>query len=377
MGCGKKVDDGECVYHTGEPVFHERTRKWACCGASSNSFDEFLSLPGCTSGPHRGPSAEVAERNSNAAQSAKVSGPRYYVHFEGEEGKPELSAVFPFEETKTLAKVKEDFVVRYNRQHNSVFTLRMAACVLVSPTSDGDPGSTPLDPKKVVADVLSPGDDLFVILYDHPAQPATPPPSESSAPPTSEEVAQQAPDEVVEEERDPHAPRMCLNFGCTQPEFTDATNTPTACAFHFAPPFFHDASQGYECCSRVMSFDEFQAIPPCQTGPHNDTPHAARPPVSFSRKRAEDDVVFSQTESTVTLTFTLPGTTRSGVDVDVEDEEIMIIISRDGQKDFSFVVDPLARSVVPGKSSVSIQDDQVAITLTKASKGKTWPGISG
>ncbi|KAF2447850.1 chord-domain-containing protein [Karstenula rhodostoma CBS 690.94] len=53
-GCGKTYEneDEECVYHPGPPVFHEGQKGWKCCKPRVLTFDEFLTIPPCTTGTH-------------------------------------------------------------------------------------------------------------------------------------------------------------------------------------------------------------------------------------------------------------------------------------------------------------------------------------
>ncbi|KAM0753609.1 chord-domain-containing protein [Meredithblackwellia eburnea MCA 4105] len=60
-GCGKEFDEAtssnnsDCNFHPGVPVFHEGLKSWSCCSETNKpvtSFDEFLSLKGCTTGSH-------------------------------------------------------------------------------------------------------------------------------------------------------------------------------------------------------------------------------------------------------------------------------------------------------------------------------------
>lgn len=76
-GCGRNFSDPEeeCVYHPGPPIFHEGQKGmlsamvtsdlyydlpltyhgptgWKCCKARVLTFDEFLSIPPCTTGKH-------------------------------------------------------------------------------------------------------------------------------------------------------------------------------------------------------------------------------------------------------------------------------------------------------------------------------------
>ncbi|KAI9796485.1 MAG: hypothetical protein M1833_006153 [Piccolia ochrophora] len=53
-GCGKEFTDPEedCVYHPGGPEFHEGQKGWRCCKPRVLTFDEFLTIPPCTTGKH-------------------------------------------------------------------------------------------------------------------------------------------------------------------------------------------------------------------------------------------------------------------------------------------------------------------------------------
>ncbi|KAH6678370.1 HSP20-like chaperone [Halenospora varia] len=52
--CGKMYTDPEeeCLYHPGPPIFHEGQKGWKCCKPRVLTFDEFLSIPPCTTGKH-------------------------------------------------------------------------------------------------------------------------------------------------------------------------------------------------------------------------------------------------------------------------------------------------------------------------------------
>ena len=48
----ENVDDA-CTYHKGQPVFHDGGKHWSCCPTKVKyDFDEFMKVPGCTTGPH-------------------------------------------------------------------------------------------------------------------------------------------------------------------------------------------------------------------------------------------------------------------------------------------------------------------------------------
>ncbi|KAF2401375.1 diploid state maintenance protein chpA [Trichodelitschia bisporula] len=69
--------------------------------------------------------------------------------------------------------------------------------------------------------------------------------------------------------------QKCIHKGC-QKLFTDPAEE---CHYHPGPPEFHEGQKGWKCCKkRVLTFDEFLAIPPCTTGTHStvdDTPAPA------------------------------------------------------------------------------------------------------
>lgn len=52
-GCGAEHNgsgsrEGEkCVYHPGQPIFHEGSKGWICCRRRVLEFDEFMKIPGC------------------------------------------------------------------------------------------------------------------------------------------------------------------------------------------------------------------------------------------------------------------------------------------------------------------------------------------
>ncbi|KAL7847519.1 hypothetical protein AOLI_G00222370 [Acnodon oligacanthus] len=56
-GCGQRFDpennpEDACTYHPGVPVFHDALKGWSCCKRRTTDFSDFLSIAGCTKGPH-------------------------------------------------------------------------------------------------------------------------------------------------------------------------------------------------------------------------------------------------------------------------------------------------------------------------------------
>ncbi|KAJ3197090.1 hypothetical protein HK101_006052 [Irineochytrium annulatum] len=57
-GCGHSFEGpasrtGDCVFHSGTPIFHEGSKGWSCCSRKVLEFDEFLKIQGCKRGLHR------------------------------------------------------------------------------------------------------------------------------------------------------------------------------------------------------------------------------------------------------------------------------------------------------------------------------------
>ncbi|KAI5203708.1 CORD and CS domain protein [Aureobasidium subglaciale] len=76
-GCGKTFadDNEECVYHPGPPVFHEGQKGWKCCKPRVLTFDEFMTIPPCTTGKHSTVDDTPAEEPKTAAADAPTLAP--------------------------------------------------------------------------------------------------------------------------------------------------------------------------------------------------------------------------------------------------------------------------------------------------------------
>lgn len=56
-GCEQTYDeatnsDTACSFHPQGPIFHEGLKGWSCCSKRVTSFDQFLAIPGCSTGRH-------------------------------------------------------------------------------------------------------------------------------------------------------------------------------------------------------------------------------------------------------------------------------------------------------------------------------------
>mmetsp|Transcript_4913 Transcript_4913/g.19647 ORF Transcript_4913/g.19647 Transcript_4913/m.19647 type:complete len:338 (-) Transcript_4913:25-1038(-) len=94
---------------------------------------------------------------------------------------------------------------------------------------------------------------------ERPPEPETPELSENTPPPEDDGLVR------------------CRNLGC-KAWFREDDNPDDACRYHLGPAIFHDRGKGWACCKDkhrlVYSWEEFELIPGCQTGPHCKTPPA-------------------------------------------------------------------------------------------------------
>jgi hypothetical protein len=67
-GCGKTFTVAEnstdaCVHHSGQAVFHDTMKYWSCCpNAKKMDFDDFMAVPGCTTGWHDDGVIDIAQK---------------------------------------------------------------------------------------------------------------------------------------------------------------------------------------------------------------------------------------------------------------------------------------------------------------------------
>lgn len=367
QGCGMRFDvstnsDTACQYHPGPAIFHDAKKGWQCCDRHVIEFDQFLAIEGCTRGPHR--EAPRVDKEALAAKQAEANKlrPKCYVHFEGE---PSFTWPCYLDSYETIGALKTDFVTEYNRAQQA------------------PPARLPLDEvglwsaqRKLLHDALlvahciAKNDDVYCeALPQRPAAQVA-----ASAPPSAPvqdaaSPASAASDAVL----DPDQERRCLNVSCGA-SYRERDNSDSACRHHLSLPYFHDGSQGYACCKRVMSFDEFELIQPCQIGRHCDVPHAARPASAVTRT-AQAGPSWEQDAESITIILPLAGVSRTNVDVEIEDgTALTITVTRRGEKDYMHVVDPL-KAAVRQSSSVTTTPSDVRVKLTKRKTGM-WPTLS-
>ncbi|GBE82049.1 chord-domain-containing protein [Sparassis crispa] len=80
-GCGQEYDAANnttesCTYHSGGPVFHEGLKSWSCCSDSNKpvlDFDEFMNIPGCTTGFHTDEAVKTEAPKPSANVNLKMA----------------------------------------------------------------------------------------------------------------------------------------------------------------------------------------------------------------------------------------------------------------------------------------------------------------
>ncbi|KAK6359185.1 hypothetical protein TWF696_000350 [Orbilia brochopaga] len=95
QGCGKMFTDPDedCQYHPGPPVFHEGQKGWKCCRPRVLTFDEFLTIPPCTTGKHSTEKiTTTAADYGSAASAAKAAGGSLQASAVSQDGKETFGA---------------------------------------------------------------------------------------------------------------------------------------------------------------------------------------------------------------------------------------------------------------------------------------------
>ncbi|KAL1920777.1 uncharacterized protein VTP21DRAFT_11412 [Calcarisporiella thermophila] len=79
-GCEQEFSESEnsdtaCQYHPLPPIFHEGLKGWQCCSKRVTDFDDFLKIPGCTTGRHS--TAPVPAPTPAPSKPAHESAPKH------------------------------------------------------------------------------------------------------------------------------------------------------------------------------------------------------------------------------------------------------------------------------------------------------------
>ncbi|KAK6986884.1 cysteine and histidine-rich domain-containing protein 1 [Biomphalaria glabrata] len=58
---GESSNEETCIFHPGNPIFHEGMKYWTCCQRKTSDFEAFLNQEGCETGSHNWHKPKVTE----------------------------------------------------------------------------------------------------------------------------------------------------------------------------------------------------------------------------------------------------------------------------------------------------------------------------
>ncbi|XP_056122760.1 cysteine and histidine-rich domain-containing protein 1a [Rhinichthys klamathensis goyatoka] len=214
-GCGQRFDpeinsEDACTYHPGVPVFHDALKGWSCCKRRTTDFSDFLSIAGCTKGPHN------SEKPLEPVKpDVKVSGE-----------KKELEDLKPrFNEYIIQAPKPLEFIQRPSAEEPLVKLQRKVSSSLNQTLE-----------KLRLADAA-------------PLQ------------------------EKEEEGSEVKFGTACKNGGCSKTYNGPKTDAET-CSYHPGVPIFHEGMKYWSCCKRKTSdFNSFLSQDGCNKGSHQWRKH--------------------------------------------------------------------------------------------------------
>uniref|UniRef100_A0AAZ3Q7E2 Cysteine and histidine-rich domain-containing protein 1 n=1 Tax=Oncorhynchus tshawytscha TaxID=74940 RepID=A0AAZ3Q7E2_ONCTS len=201
-----------CTHHPGVPVFHDALKGWSCCKRRTTDFSDFLSIAGCTKGPHNQEKPPEPVKPDVTSSEDKER---------AEDLKPKFSE-FTISAPKPLESIRrpspDEPVVRLQQKISP--SLRQA-----------------LEKLKLSEDNLTEK--------------------------TNED------DDVVK------VGTLCKNGGCAR-SFEGPASNDQLCLFHAGVPIFHEGMKYWSCCKKKTSdFNTFLSQEGCSRGNHlwrkNDT----------------------------------------------------------------------------------------------------------
>jgi hypothetical protein len=168
----------------------------------------------------------------------------------------------------TCKEVVKLFVDHYNKKHGEDEQHRLDVEAMHLKIVGGDH----LDSEERVRDVLSAGDECYLLpaharREEKPAVAASsqPTPTSASSQPSTapkgyDPVCKKAP---AKDAKDSQGKVRCKNFGCQNSFDPDDDKVP--CVHHKAAPIFHETAKWWSCCPdhKAYDFDDFMRIPGC------------------------------------------------------------------------------------------------------------------
>jgi hypothetical protein len=331
-GCGQTFTDPSsppCVYHPGPPEFHEGQKGWKCCKPRVLTFDEFLSIPPCTTGTH----------------SAVDDGPKVEFSDTSKIGQEEM--VLPKEPEGEVRKVK--------------------------PLSERA--------KESLAAGVAQAQGQGVAQQAVPVRTGTPQPGQV--------LEEDSDEEGVEEGI--KTGTTCKRKACgEQYQGGKRVRGEEKCVFHPGLPIFHEGSKGYTCCKRrVLEFDEFMRIKGskerdglCFVGKREKAREAEKRKAQADGTAGEEKVEevrndYYQTPTTVIVSFFLKK---------IRKDDAKVVFGVEGENGFVDLDLPTAdqkrfkqrvvfwSEIDPEKSTSKVLGTKLELTVVKRGDGLTgWP----
>lgn len=209
-GCGQRFEaddnpDDACTHHPGVPVFHDALKGWSCCKRRTTDFSDFLSIAGCTKGPHN------QEKPPEPVKPDVTSS-------EDQEGADDLKPKFS-EVTISAPKPLES--IRRPSPDEPVVRLQQK----ISPSL-----------RQALEKLKLSEDNLTEKKHED--------------------------DDVVK------VGTLCKNGGCAR-SFEGPASNDQLCLFHAGVPIFHEGMKYWSCCKKKTSdFNTFLSQEGCSRGNH-------------------------------------------------------------------------------------------------------------
>ncbi|KAI3642826.1 hypothetical protein MP228_012381 [Amoeboaphelidium protococcarum] len=334
-GCGREFNDSDntdnaCSYHSGPPVFHEGLKGWQCCSKRVIEFDEFLQIPGCTTGRHQSSVDDDPAASSSIDQS---------------KSKVEQKSVY------SASLEKENGTTDLNFQQK--------------PSSVSSDGKT----------------EVYGVVQSQQAAEQSP----LSSPAVKLSYASL---EQLQIERDPvdailKNGMICKRNGCGYAYKAngkdDHKESNLICHFHPGAPVFHEGSKGWSCCSRkVLEFDEFLKIKGCKQDQHLFIGSAADQTGDKSLLSQKEAINvrhdWFQSPQSVTVSFYVKKVDKDTVECRFLEQRLELQFKHPengGVQQFSA---DLFQPIVAAECQCHVMSTKIEVTLRKAN-GISWPQL--
>ncbi|XP_056665494.1 integrin beta-1-binding protein 2 isoform X2 [Monodelphis domestica] len=300
-----------CCHHPGVPIFHDALKGWSCCHKRTTDFSEFLSIQGCTLGPHCAEKPQESPGSGSALQGPKHLDfmPKSAEMLRRERPKEELDlCLLPLSVSRALETALEQ----------------------KEPELEDPPPGAGGPTAGHCANYWATKAKTALALWG----------------------ARGLPNTVV------HPGSICQNPGCGA-VFQGSESDASPCSFHPGGPLFHEGMKSWSCCGvPTVDFSAFLAQPGCSLGTH----------VWQKQQWVSCRHDWHQTASVVVVTVygqrPLPALSW----VKASQTKLHIHISFEGNRVFQEQLE-LCGVIAVEQSSVSLMPSRAEISLSKADLG--------